>query len=190
MKCKKCGNFLQEDNKYCAICGNDITNQKIDLIEDSGKKISGLKVTLFIIIAFLVIISIYYSINDYKSLSVKGNWKCCDYTNDIKLSEDNNYYFGISFLDNNVFLQNSFNNSKDNIQIRGVYSESISDSKIVEKDVKRNFDVYITTETYIKNGERQDNNITTRYLISLLKNDKYALLINNQNYNAYLCERY
>ena len=185
MKCNVCGNTLQEDDKYCPNCGNNINNQKIETILDNEKKPNIFKMIFSIILISFIIISIYYLIvNLNDNLTVVGDWKCADYTSQVTLSDDNDYYFNLSFLEDGTFNQKIID-SPD--YVRGIYNESMSDKMV--RGVRGYLNVYITSNSSFKDGILSNSNETTRYEFGILTDDEYALVINTKNYNAYLCKR-
>lgn len=142
-------------------------NTSLNNIIDGNSVVS--KVTRLIMIIFFicfVVLVIYYLIFS-KDLSVEGQWKCRDY--DANKKKDP-YYFEMSFGKKD-FVQKSYSNSRNDIEIKGTYI----------RDEER---ITITTSTI--NGV----NTTTKNYYDYEFSDKDTLMIENaQSYVTYYCIR-
>ena len=189
MKCAKCKTNVDDGSLLCSVCGNDLMEQKFQLIINGKKKFGIAKNLFYGLIAIFCLVSFYYMLfgfDDY--ITVVGNWKCANYADNIDIDDASIYYFSMTFNDDKSYSQVSFSDSTNSFSITGSYVEEKNGK--FSANLKGYVDVYMVTESVIKNGKVDSSAYKTHYLIGISKDNNKAIVSDIQNDLSYVCRKY
>lgn len=176
MNCIKCGNELNNNDKFCKSCGEKVNNRNNN-IKGSSNEIVVILIVIISLILLCIVGMLVFANNKKDSAIYIGYWKCKGYSWN-KNSVATDYIISLKLTNDGSFVMENLESNKGYIK---------GDFKVSSVDKKETYRIDLKAKSSNISGYENISNKTTSYEMTF-QSDNNVILTNYASYNVYYCD--